>query len=182
MGSRGPLPRSKAALEAAGSWRAKGRVDPPRPPKGKPKQPTWLTAKAKAHWQRLCPMLYTMGVVTHADADLLARYCATFAMWQEAHGEVKKHGAFVPVIKIILVDDGKSEPVEVGRAPNPALAQITKLGTQLAQMESKLGLNPADRARLEAHVQSDALREKSPKPAKPKKGERPAKRDFWGKG
>ena len=178
MGRRGPKPVPTATLKSRGSRRVRERSDEPVPPSGKPRRPAWLTPKARRVWDRLCPKLYSMGVVKSIDAEVLARYCATFVFWREAHDEVKAHGLFVPTWKIINLEDGSSEPVEVGRVANPALAQIAKLAPQLDKMAAVLGLTPADRPNLKAAVPSDALKVRAEGAAA---GSRARRSDFFRK-
>jgi len=58
--------------------------------------PEWLSDAARAHWQRLAPMLIGAGVVRESDRDVLATYCTLFAEFVRASQE----GENVPPSKI----------------------------------------------------------------------------------
>lgn len=40
--------------------------------------PEWLSDAARAHWERLAPMMARAGVLKESDRDLLATYCTLF--------------------------------------------------------------------------------------------------------
>lgn len=46
--------------------------------------PEWLSDAARAHWERLAPMMARAGVLKESDRDLLATYCTVFAQYVEA--------------------------------------------------------------------------------------------------
>lgn len=45
--------------------------------------PEWLSYAARAHWQRLAPMMTAAGVLKESDRDLLATYCSLFTDYVE---------------------------------------------------------------------------------------------------
>jgi phage terminase small subunit len=48
------------------------------------KVPPELSDAAKAHWQRLAPMLAKSGVLKQSDRDLLLCYCESYTTWLDS--------------------------------------------------------------------------------------------------
>src|SRR5262245_63957800 len=83
MGLRGPAPQSRTTLEARGSWRARGRVDPPGA-RGRPKRPRALAGDARKFWDAIVPGLVRFGVVGKLDAFALQACCELWGLYRRA--------------------------------------------------------------------------------------------------
>lgn len=91
--------------------------------------PAWLDDIGKRRWKSLKPLLQEMGVLTAADADLLAAYCHAYSMFRRADAQI-------------------------GRDPElwPQKAPFWKMRKesfeQMAKIASAFGMTPAARAGL----------------------------------
>ena len=54
----------------------------PKVEKKLPTMPTWLSARAKTEWKRICKVLEDAGILTEADQAVLAQYCMLYAELQ----------------------------------------------------------------------------------------------------
>ncbi len=84
MTTRGMRPKPTALKLIAGNpgKRPVNAQEPHLPPSAT-HAPEWLTDAARAHWERLAPMLIGAGVVRESDRDVLATYCTLFAEFTE---------------------------------------------------------------------------------------------------
>lgn len=104
-------------------------------PPQKPRMPAYMRPYAKAVWQRLVPLLDSMGVLTSLDRDNLAGYCEAVASFKDA--TEKMHAG------VLVQGRRKGEAVK-----NPA-HQIQRDSARAMQTYSAMfGLSPADRERL----------------------------------
>ena len=96
MTTRGQRPKPTALKLIAGNpgKRPVNAQEPQFPPCATD-APEWLTDAARAHWQRLAPMLAGSGVLKESDRDLLATYCATYAAYVDA---VRDGGASMAMV------------------------------------------------------------------------------------
>ena len=114
------------------------RARPERP--GRPACPGWIDPEAKEVWRRTVALMQEMGILTRADANILARYCQTYARWVRAEQFIQQRGEIYPV---------KSGNGVVKCFFNfPAVGTAQKLSALLTKMERELGLTPAARAGL----------------------------------
>jgi P27 family predicted phage terminase small subunit len=82
----------------------------PRPDRGVPRRPGWLSPAAKAKFRQLARLLVKLGVLTALDGDALAAYCQALAELREA--------------TMALDRDGRTFIDEKGNVrPHPAFAQ-----------------------------------------------------------
>lgn len=89
----GRTPKTPHELRLAGSWRAGEREKAaPRFEPGRPVKPAMLDDGASAHWDRLCPILESMGVLTVADGMALALLCDTWSRYEKATRELARCG------------------------------------------------------------------------------------------
>jgi phage terminase small subunit len=125
MGLRGPPPTPKDALDARGSWRAKGRKQS-RPAAGVPVKPKDLPPAATAFWEAVVPKLRRAGWAGRLDSFALEQAARTWGLWRAA-----------------MVAAERDPTSKVCRA-----AVIAYSGLWLT-LAAKLGLTPADRQRLQ---------------------------------
>jgi P27 family predicted phage terminase small subunit len=62
---------------------------------GMPECPDHLSPEARAKWQVFAPQLYSAGLLTELDADMLAALCETWALWTEAKEKLADEGVVV---------------------------------------------------------------------------------------
>ncbi|MGR6997213.1 P27 family phage terminase small subunit [Yinghuangia aomiensis] len=88
--------KSSAHLNALrgnpGKRRAREFVNPSP---GIPDTPEWLDGRALDEWNRLIPILDSMGVLSPADGNALAAYCVSCATYVEAVAILREKGVLV---------------------------------------------------------------------------------------
>ena len=90
MTTRGQKPKPTALRNLAGNpGKRPVNAQEPQFPDCATQAPEWLGEAARAHWERLAPMLSQAGVLKQSDRDLLATYCETFAAYVEAQRKGK---------------------------------------------------------------------------------------------
>lgn len=92
---RPPKPTALKLIAGNPGKRPVNAQEPQLPACGR-EAPAWLGDAARAHWERLAPMLSAAGVLKESDADLLATYCALFTEYVQA----VRAGDKVPVAMI----------------------------------------------------------------------------------
>lgn len=140
MGKRGPAPTPTAMLELRGSWRARRNPREPRPDPAAPPCPDWLDEQAREMWTRTAPLLSAAGILTMADANVLARYCRLWSRWRRAEDFIEQYGNTYP----IKDDSGAVRYL----AQFPEVGIAGKLAQQLTRLEQELGLTPSARSRV----------------------------------
>jgi len=83
--------------------------------------PNDLTPEAEALWNKMAPHLQACGLLTVADVPTFARYCRTYAAWDEA-------------MTIVETEPNRDN-----------VLTLAKLDEMLRKLEANLGLSPADR-------------------------------------
>lgn len=99
--------------------------------------PDWLTDIAQSEWADKAPMLQRLGLLTEADVDAFAMYCATFARWKEAEQKVLQSG--------LLIKSGSNNGIPV---VNPYLSIANKAQRDATKLLVEFGLTPSARARV----------------------------------
>jgi P27 family predicted phage terminase small subunit len=92
-------------------------------------------------------VLAPMGVLTVAEADLLAVYAETYARWVEASVALRAQG--------LIVLSGNGTPMR-----NPLLIVVENCARTMARCMVELGMTPAARAKLSAPPAEDDPLEK----------------------
>lgn len=103
-------------------------------PDGIPGPPAWLTADARAEWDRVLPILLNeRRTLTIADLASFAHYCTAVGQVAESARIIEREG---------LTFTGSSGPKR-----HPAVAIRSDGMTQARQIAAELGLTPASRGR-----------------------------------
>ena len=140
MGRRGPKPTPTNILAMRGSPVARARKDEPRPPEGEPVMPEWLEGEARAEWERLIPLLGSMGVLSRIDGSALAALCQSW-------GEYRRYTA-------VLSAEGAATTNARGNVTkHPAATVQQEAFGRWAKLMREFGLTPAARVGL-AHTKS----------------------------
>ena len=145
MGKRGPIPKSneQEILEGNPSKRPL-RKELPKSRPGSTTYPSWLSPAAKTEWKRLTPELARMGLLTKLDRNVLAGYCAAFALWQETQEVLSKQGT------VYVSTKGKLET-----RPEVDIAKTT--GEIMNSFARELGLTPSSRVRMELPKENEEV-------------------------
>ena len=117
----------------------------PEPTPGIPAMPEWLSSfpVAVAEWQRESEILDAMGIMTVADASVLAIRCYLASEIQSMALDIEKEGRVVYQQKM---DSLGNEIMEA--KVNPKAVQIAKAIVEYRQHGTLLGFDPSSRSRL----------------------------------
>jgi len=111
-----------------------------------PSSPEWLSDDARKEWNRLLEMIGSAGAVARPDADVLAAYCETIALYRQALQQIR--------------DEGLTYSGETGIKRHPAVAIASDARKDLLRLAAELGLTPVSRQRLKIEdVGKDELAE-----------------------
>lgn len=133
---RGPKPHPTALRRIAGNPGKRGyNAHEPLLPDDFPTCPDHLGVVARAEWDRLAPLLFSVGVLTTADRAALAAYCQCYGRWVEAEEKLQ-------ATPLLL----KTPSGYVQQSPWLSISnkQLELLGRYMAE----LGLTPASRSRV----------------------------------
>ncbi|HEY0839775.1 MAG TPA: phage terminase small subunit P27 family [Vulgatibacter sp.] len=130
-------PRKPTALHVIDGTARPDRANrrEPKPKVAEPLCPTHLDEIAKSKWRELAPQLVRLGVLTRIDGDALAIYCQAYSRWAAAEDDVKANGITYTTANGMV-------------RQNPAVGISSAATVTMATYGGKLGLNPADRAKL----------------------------------
>jgi len=132
IGLRGPLPTKGISAEQVNTAIAATLGSQPSIP-----APASLDAIGRKLWNRLCPPLLKLGLMTELDATLLESYCMAYSRLLAAQKVIDQLGP------TMCTDSGYQQP-------RPEVAIINKATDQLVKIGRELGLSPAIRTRLVA--------------------------------
>jgi P27 family predicted phage terminase small subunit len=138
---RGRPPTPKHLLKLRGSPKANNREELGTPLGGDPEPPDWLRPAAKEMFRLVVGYAKSMGTLAESDVTVVARYSIVWDRWQEAE---RKLAAGAESFVEVLAPDGSLRFVR----PSKWQAQANCCHEQLRQLETVLGLTPADRTRL----------------------------------
>ncbi len=141
MGRRGPPPKpTHLKLIAGNPGKRPLNAREPKPPKGRPRCPDWLSVETRKVWKRLVATLEAMGLLTAADGDAVAAYAQTYVRWRKAEEFLEKRGEVYPI------RDEKGQLRCMQQFPQVAIARNLLLVLKAYQQE--FGLTPAARSRI----------------------------------
>lgn len=138
MGKRGPRPEPTVLKIAKGNpgKRRLNRAEP-TPPADAIQPPVWLAGASLEKWHDVVPKLVSMGVMTNADIDTLARYCTMYEQFLKYLGEVRQGND----VLVIRDEAGKVKYMQ----STPAATMLTKLAASMLRIEQEFGLTPSAR-------------------------------------
>lgn len=131
-----PKPTSLKISEGNPGKRPLNRREP-KPRQRRPKAPAHLSAGALREWRRVVRMLTPMGVLTEAEADVLAVYAQTYDIWVQASEQLARTG--------LLVANAHGTPMR-----NPLLKVVDDAIRTMQRCMGELGMTPSARTRLVA--------------------------------
>lgn len=139
MGRRGPARKKEDLNELEGNpGKRKATERAMTAPIGAPNCPSWLNKDAQAEWKRIVPLLVTIGSIAKVDRTVLALYCQAYARWKQAEE---------------YLDDTAPDLLGTNRHGEDVLHPLArnrfKCWEQCKAALDKLGLSPADRARID---------------------------------
>ena len=148
--ARGPAPTPKHILALRGSEEANYREELGTPLREMPQPPDYIKPLAQQMFRQVCEYTQNMGTLAESDVEVIARYAAVWERWRTAEEQLKgMDSGYVEV----LAPDGS---LRFSR-PNKWMTQANVSHEQLRQLETVLGLTPADRTRLGYHAEKVVL-------------------------
>ena len=160
MGKRGPAPQPSILKYIRGNpGKDKLNENEPTPEMIDEEYPApeYLTDAGLQKWKEVIPMLIRMRVMTEADVEPIARYCAMWEQWKKNYEIVKKNGDTLTMWEPDPKRPGK-ERVKYIQA-TPYATQMVKLADKLLRIEQEFGLTPSSRSQVNIHAdrESDPL-------------------------
>jgi P27 family predicted phage terminase small subunit len=148
--AKGPAPTPKHILQMRGSKEANYREELGTPLVDLPPAPDWLRPAAQEMFTLVCEYTQRMGTLAESDLQVIVRYAIIWDKWQEAERHLAKSGE---CWREVLAPDGSLRFCR----PTKWQAQSNHCHEQLRQLETVLGLTPADRTRLGYHAEKVVL-------------------------
>lgn len=139
--ARGPAPTPKHILQMRGSKAAKYREELGSPADAMPEPAEWMRPAAKEMFKLVCGYALRMGTLAESDTEVICRYAVVWDRWREAEINLAKTGC--GWIEVVAPDGS----LRFSR-PSKWQSQANSCHEQLRQLETVLGLTPADRTRL----------------------------------
>lgn len=139
--------KSKQQKELEGNA-GKRELSAVKPPPGVPEMPKWLKGEGEAEWNRVIPILDSMGVLSVLDRAVIADYCTVWAQ----------------LVRVDSLLDEADALNEGARGQEWVKNPLWSIANQLRQRFHKacdlLGLAPGPRGRLdvpEKPIEDDSL-------------------------
>jgi len=120
-----------------------GTFDPSRrpgnelsPDAGIPECPDWLSETARAEWERITPLLESLGLLAEIDAVPLAMYCHYYGEFLAAKQMIDRSGLLIQTPKGFVVR-------------NPATFVMRDASAECRRFAVEFGFTPASRTRID---------------------------------
>ena len=165
MGKRGPKRKSLKLLKSSDSWRGKDREGEPDPPEGLPEPPPELDKRGLEIWERVVPMISTMGILGACDSQAVARYCVAVVFYWDTQRVLAAHGMTVLVERY----DKEGNCIGVKEEEAPEVRRLKMLSDECRMLENLMGLSPGARASLSVDKPKDPKENRGKKRAFPGK-------------
>ncbi|MEI8367941.1 MAG: phage terminase small subunit P27 family [Planctomycetia bacterium] len=136
-----PRPHPTSSLQ---SWRSKtpNRVHEVLAPATVPDAPSFIAGSPEllACWNDVCEKLATLGVLSHVDEGVIARYVAMLERHRRASAYLVRHGSTYEI------RDGNGNLRQI--KAHPMVAEANSMASACLKLERELGLTPAARVAL----------------------------------
>lgn len=128
-----PQPKlSKSELTARGSRWAKDRPDDAEPVSADFRCPPWVAGFAADEWDRIVPILESLGIIGGQDIPLLAVWCSCVGAARTLTEIIDREGS------IVTRPDGQ-------QASHPACKLRSDAWSTMLALSAKFGFTPRDR-------------------------------------
>ena len=112
-----------------------------------------LSAEAVAEWKRVAKLLADAGVLTEIDMAVLAAYCQSYGIAEQASQAIAKMAARDELTSGLMIKSAKGNAV-----PNPLVWIASAARRDSIRYAAELGMTPAARSKIQV---SEALAEKA---------------------
>jgi P27 family predicted phage terminase small subunit len=148
---RGRKPKPTKLKILAGTRPARINQNEPTPAPTRPEIPEHLDALARAEWERLCPILERMGVLTEADGAALTVYCECYSKWLRARGDIQKRGLLIEVARTVTSKRGATIETTGQVKANPAVMIEIQMARLMKEILVEFGCTPSSRSRVKVN-------------------------------
>lgn len=107
-----------------------------------PKPPAFLPTLSKRCWRENVPVLASQGLLTKADLDILAAYCAAYYVWRSCLEDLKKVGS------MIYRPHSATQPQSTYLDVLPQVRGLNTAAKQMLELAREFGMTPAARGRM----------------------------------
>ncbi|WP_435112033.1 phage terminase small subunit P27 family [Nocardiopsis synnemataformans] len=138
-------PAALRLLEGRGNGKDSGGREVPTVPAFKripPDAPAWMTAEARAEWDRVVPGLSRLDLLKPEDRGALAAYCEAWA-------------TFVDATRIVQAE-GMTIEAKQGTLAHPAVGIARNAGREMRAWAAHFGLTPSTEQALGRGADDDA--------------------------
>jgi len=143
MAGRRPKPTALKQLQGNPGKR-KLNQDEPKPAKGVPCAPGYLTPVAAEEWHRIVPELERIGVLTQVDGTALASYCMTFSRWVQSETEITQYGVLIKEPVFDKLGNWVGDKLK----KNPACTAAMACQKEMRALLGLFGMDPSSRSRI----------------------------------
>jgi len=139
MKGRKPKPTKLHELNGNPSKLSREKIEKGiKPDPTMPKIPWWLDYHARKEWERICPELQRLGLLTKIDRAALAGYCMAYSRWQRAERELVKGFTY----------EYRDKDFQTKRTNKPEVVIARDALNQVRAFCVEFGLTPSARARM----------------------------------
>ena len=136
MGKRGPQRKPTALKKLQGTYRPDRAPKHEPQPNGTAEPPDFLSAEARAEWDRLAPKMERIGLLTVADRAVFAVYTQAWADYKKLTDQLNEMASWT------------WESKKGYRQAVPEIAMRREAWTRIKDAGSKMGLDPSSRSGL----------------------------------
>ena len=144
MRGRKPSPTQLKLLRGNPGKRPITAGSEPTPGHNLPEPPPHLSARAKAAWDQIAPILTGMGVLTEADAVALELLCESYADYAEARDELRAFGS--------NYYETTTQTGGTMRRLHPAVSVMQEADRRMRNWLVEFGQTPSARSRIQITV------------------------------
>ena len=137
-------PRLPSHLKVVTGTTDKRTANPkePKPKVAVPPMPEWLPASARAAWEHIAPLLFSMGVLAEPDRMALERLCQAYATIRHCERVLADYGD--------LTYESMGREGNVMRRQHPEVAILADADRRFHSYLVEFGLTPASRSKVSA--------------------------------
>lgn len=148
MRGRKPLP-SQLKVVTGNRGRRPINEKEPKPTKGIPDCPSFLTPTAKVAYREISEDLNRMGILTLADKKALELLCDAYSEWRKARDFVRKHGMTYESKTVTGEDADGNTVTSILWRRRPEVDIASNAWKRIKSMLVEFGLTASSRTRLE---------------------------------
>lgn len=105
---------------------------------GMPDRPASLKGEALKEWNRVVPLLFQMGLLTHIDRACLEGYCVAYGRAKQADAFIEKHK-----MKGLFYENANGNVIQ-----HPAVGISSSSWKAVQSFADRFGMNPSERSRM----------------------------------